>query len=383
MDTKKYYKPILLLLALIFLTYFSISFFNKTIETVANNKEEIKTVLDEFFKKRGSVLLSGDLKEIEGFYDKSSTYGKWALDHERRRVEYVKGWSEKRNLKFTEAESFYRIKSVKAGENSVWVYLVETMKMGYAYNIKSDVINYMGLGIRHSVQLVKVDGKWLIRRDWYYDPLDEDSAYIDAAPAEGIMPEIAPTTSKPETEEEAKPKKKGKYDREGAVAYADKYAGAAWGSGNNYEYNPKYRDYNGVGGDCTNFVSQVLHEGGGLPMDYVWNFNGKDSSTAWAQAPALFNYLIYTGKGKLIAKGYYLDMVKPTEQHPKGAIREIEKGDLICYEEKGEIVHFGVVTGFDSIGIPVVNTHTSDRYHVPFDLGWDKRVIYRFIHIND
>jgi len=55
-------------------------------------------------------------------------------------------------------------------------------------------------------------------------------------------------------------------------------------------------------------------------MDYVWNFNGKDSSTAWAQAPALFNYLIYTGKGKLIAKGYYLDMVNPTEQHPKGAI---------------------------------------------------------------
>jgi len=383
LDIKKYHKPIGLLLALIFLTYFSISFFNKTVQTTSDNKEEIKPVLDEFFKRRGSVLLSGDLTEIEGFYDKSSTYGRWALDHERRRVEYVKGWSEKRNLKFTEAESFYRIKSVKAGENSVWVYLVETMKMGYAYNIKSDVINYMGLGIRHSVQLVKVDGKWLIRRDWYYDPLDEDSAYIDAAPAEGIMPEIAPTTSKPETGEEAKPKKKGKYDREGAVAYADKYAGAAWGSGNNYEYNPKYRDYNGVGGDCTNFVSQVLHEGGGLPMDYVWFFDGKDSSTAWAQAPALFNYLIYTGKGKLIAKGYYIDMVKPTEQHPKGAIAEIEKGDLICYEEKGEMVHFGVVTGFDSMGIPVVNTHTSDRYHVPFDLGWDKRVIYRFIHIND
>jgi len=111
------------------------------------------------------------------------------------------------------------------------------MKMGYAYNIKSDVTNYMGLGIRHSLQLVKVDGEWLIRRDWYYDPLDEDSAYIDAAPAEGIMPEIAHTTSKLESKEEPKPKKKGKYDREGAVAYADKYAGAAWGSGNKYEYN--------------------------------------------------------------------------------------------------------------------------------------------------
>lgn len=109
-------------------------------------------------------------------------------------------------------------------------------------------------------------------------------------------------------------------------------------------------------------------------MDYVWNFNGRDSSTAWAQAPALFNYLIYNGKGRLIAQGTYTNMVKPSDTHPSGAIRELQKGDLICYEEKGEIVHFGVVTGFDSYGIPVVNTHTSDRYHVPFDLGWDKKL---------
>ncbi|MGB9780574.1 amidase domain-containing protein [Caldanaerobacter sp.] len=382
MKSKQSIKIFALITFILCFSYFSINFFNKTIEATSNGVEEVKILLNEFFKQRGKALLNQDLKEIEDFYDKSSTYGKWALDHERRRIEYVKGWSEKRNLKFTEAESFYRIKSVKAGENSIWVYAIETMKMGYVYDKKSDIINLMGLGIRHSIQLVKLDGKWLIRRDWYYDPLDEDSAYIDASPAEGIIPDATPT-SIPQKDEEQKANKKGKYDREKAVAYADKYAGAAWGSGNNYEYNPKYKDYYGVGGDCTNYVSQVLHEGGGLPMDNVWFFNGKDASTAWAQAPALFNYLIYTGRGKLIAKGHYLDMIKPTEQYPQGAIKALEKGDLICYEEKGEIVHFAVVTGFDSMGIPVVNTHTSDRYHVPFDLGWDKRVIYRFIHIND
>lgn len=383
MDKKIYYKALILSFAVIALSAFAIAFFNKTVETATDNKEEIIPILDEFFKARGSVLLSGDMREIEKFYDKSSTYGKWALEHEKRRIDYVSGWSEKRNLKFTEAQSFYKIKSIKAGENSIWIYLIETMKMGYAYNTKSNMINYMGLGIRHSMQLVKVDGKWLIRRDWYYDPLDEDSAFIDISPADGMVTEITPASSKPAVEEKSKVKKSSKYDREGAVEYADTYAGAAWGSGNNNEYNQKYRDYNGVGGDCTNFASQVLHEGGGLKMDYVWNFNGRDSSTAWAQAPALFNYLIYNGKGRLIAQGKYIDMVKPTDSHPKGAISELEKGDLICYEEKGEIVHFGVVTGFDSYGIPVVNTHTSDRYHVPFDLGWDKKVIYRFIHIND
>ncbi|MDI6603886.1 MAG: amidase domain-containing protein [Thermoanaerobacteraceae bacterium] len=377
------FKVLILLFVLIVLSAFTISFFNKTITTVANNQEEIKPILDEFFKARGSVLLSSDMREIEKFYDKSSTYGKWALEHEKRRIDYVSGWSEKRNLKFTEAQSFYRIKSIKVGESSIWIYLVETMKMGYAYNTKANIINYMGLGIRHSIQLVKVNGKWLIRRDWYYDPLDEDSAFIDISPADGIAPEIFPANFTPSGEDSKNIKKKGNYDREGAVKYADTYAGAAWGSGNNYEYNKKYRDYNGIGGDCTNFASQILHEGGGLKMDYVWNFNGRESSTAWAQAPALFNYLIYNGKGRLIAKGTYINMVKPTDLHPSGAIRELQKGDLICYEEKGEIVHFAAVTGFDSYGIPVVNTHTSDRYHVPFDLGWDKKIIYRFIHIND
>jgi hypothetical protein len=377
----KYYKIAIPLLILVLISIWGILFFNKTLSTVADNKEEIKPFLDAFFESRGNVLLSGNIKDIEKYYDTANTYGKWALEHEMRRINYVKGWSEKRNLKFTEAQSIYRIKSIKVGEQSIWLYLVETMKMGYEYNVKPNIINYMGLGIRHSIQLVKVDGKWVIRRDWYYDPLDEDSAFIDISPADGIAPEISPANSTPAGDSQNK--KKGNYDREGAVRYADTYAGAAWGSGNNYEYNKKYRDYNGVGGDCTNFASQVLHEGGGLKMDYVWNFNGRDSSTAWAQAPALFNYLIYNGKGRLIAQGTYTNMVKPSDTHPSGAIRELQKGDLICYAEKGEIVHFGVVTGFDSYGIPVVNTHTSDRYHVPFDLGWDKKVIYRFIHIND
>lgn len=93
-------------------------------QTTSDNKEEIKPVLDEFFKRRGSVLLSGDLTEIEGFYDKSSTYGRWALDHERRRIEYVKGWSEKRNLKFTEAESFYRIKKHKKLVKTLFGYIL-------------------------------------------------------------------------------------------------------------------------------------------------------------------------------------------------------------------------------------------------------------------
>lgn len=45
---------------------------------------------------------------------------------------------------------------------------------------------------------------------------------------------------------------KREYQREKAVEYAKKWA---------YRRNPKYYNYDGVGGDCTNFVSQCIYAG--------------------------------------------------------------------------------------------------------------------------
>ena len=39
-------------------------------------------------------------------------------------------------------------------------------------------------------------------------------------------------------------------------------------------------------------------------------------------------------------------------------------------------------TGFNSHGYPLVNTHTIDRYHVTWDLGWgDKNIKFYLIHV--
>ena len=48
------------------------------------------------------------------------------------------------------------------------------------------------------------------------------------------------------------------YNREAAVAYAKK-----WALGR----NPAYKDYELLGGDCTNYISQSLHAGG-IPFDH-------------------------------------------------------------------------------------------------------------------
>lgn len=43
-----------------------------------------------------------------------------------------------------------------------------------------------------------------------------------------------------------------KYYRQKAIQYAEKWA---------FSRNPKYHNFDAVGGDCTNFISQCLYEG--------------------------------------------------------------------------------------------------------------------------
>lgn len=76
------------------------------------------------------------------------------------------------------------------------------------------------------------------------------------------------------------------YNREAAVRYAHKWA---------FGRNPRYYDYEDIGGDCTNFVSQCLFAGGAA-MDYRpdlgWYYiNANDKAPAWTGVRYLFNFL--------------------------------------------------------------------------------------------
>ena len=76
------------------------------------------------------------------------------------------------------------------------------------------------------------------------------------------------------------------YDRFAGVSYAHRWA---------YERNPKYMNFDELGGDCTNFASQCLYAGAGV-MNFTptfgWYYNsGKDRAPAWTGVPYFFNFL--------------------------------------------------------------------------------------------
>ena len=81
------------------------------------------------------------------------------------------------------------------------------------------------------------------------------------------------------------------YNRTLAINYATKWA---------LSRNPKYYNFDSVGGDCTNFISQCIFAGS-KKMNYShkngWYYNsGYDKSPSWSGVEYLYNFLT-TNKG--------------------------------------------------------------------------------------
>ena len=76
------------------------------------------------------------------------------------------------------------------------------------------------------------------------------------------------------------------YDRHKAVEYAHRWA---------FERNPRYYNYDKLGGDCTNYASQCIFAGSGV-MNYTptmgWYYSSANNKApAWTGVPYLFGFL--------------------------------------------------------------------------------------------
>jgi hypothetical protein len=334
----------------------------------------IQSFLNELFSKRAQFLVMRKPEAIKPYYLEDYKPSVYALRQEMRRSKYLNRWAEKRKITLLEAKDRIRIIRIKLQGDQAKVSLINSLQLTYSYPNKLLHSESFGLGTRHGLTLKRTDDGWHVMREWYLDPFDVDGKLIPDGSL--LLNDEVYSEAKPE----AVISKPLKYNRLKAVAYAQKYAGAAWGAGNNNRYNPRYRDYTYIGGDCTNFASQVIGdpEGGGLPMRGGWRYTSGGGTEGWVRTDSLKSFLFNSGYAKLVARGHYEHVIK------REAIDKLQVGDLVAYEiGHGNVDHFAVIVGFDANRYPLVNCHTADRYAMPFDLGWDKYTKYLFIHMND
>ena len=144
-----------------------------------------------------------------------------------------------------------------------------------------------------------------------------------------------------------------KYDRVKAVEYAKKWA---------YDRNPNYYNFNELGGDCTNFISQCLFNGCSI-MNYTnvygWYYkNLNDRSPAWTGVNELRNFLINNnGENGIVGNG----------NGPFARISNLTNaqiGDVIQLYNGYEYYHSLMIVGFNSLE-PLIASHTENRFNYP------------------
>ncbi len=154
------------------------------------------------------------------------------------------------------------------------------------------------------------------------------------------------------------------YGRDAAVGYARQWA---------LSRNPKYYDYEALGGDCTNFVSQCIFAGSGV-MNFKptlgWYYIGANNhSPSWTGVEYLYNFLTRkTGAGPV---GREVDMARVQP----GDISQFA-GTSARFSHTQAIVSVGKVPSLDNIR---VCTHTFDS--LDRALATYRFLKIRFIHI--
>lgn len=157
------------------------------------------------------------------------------------------------------------------------------------------------------------------------------------------------------------------YNRQNAVDYAVKFA---------FSRNPNYHNFDNLGGDCTNYISQCLYKGSNVQNSTAFPFwyynNVNDRAPAWTGVEFLYNYLI---QNKTL--GPFGNLT---------SLSGIEIGDIINLKFAGNstFTHSLIVS---KINYPIksyedilVCAHTIDSLHRP--LSNYKFIDIRFIHIN-
>lgn len=329
-------------------------------------KEEATSIIKQIFENRNKAIIEGNLALIKDIFDTKTRNGLWAYEYEAQKVKYLHNWEEKQGVKFIAITPTVIVNRVRGNEEKLSVSLICSTEYQYVYENDLEEINSSRIGTEHIMNLTKKDDRWIITKEWYKDPFG-DFLDLEKLKVDSIKEYILAQEEKDLSNINERRKK--------AVQYAHQYCGAAGDEITGYKYNKKYRNYNPEGGDCANFASQILHEGGGFRKNSAWGYDNSGATRSWLNADGFKNYMVGSGRASVIAYGSYEKVFK--------ASYKLLPGDFVAYEKKGDITHISTVTALDSKGYALVTCHNTDRKDVPWDLGWsDKKVRFWLVRVH-
>ena len=155
------------------------------------------------------------------------------------------------------------------------------------------------------------------------------------------------------------------YDRRAAIRYAHRWA---------FSRNPRYYDYENIGGDCTNFASQCLYAGTGVmnfTPDFGWYYvDANNKSPSWTGVEYFYNFMIRSEQ-------------TPGPFGVQANMSRLLPGDFVQLRLTKEVFsHTPIIVAIDGPPTPdniLVAAHSFDSDYRPLS-SYDFQEL-RFIHI--
>ncbi|GAA0076392.1 amidase domain-containing protein [Clostridium sp. CTA-5] len=330
----------------------------KKVSAYTISDDEIKNYVENVFKIKSKAILTQDLECLKNIYNTDGKLGQWAYEYEERKIKYINNWAEKQGVKFINIIPKTKITKSRVGENISSFNILCSTEYKYIYPDQPDLINTSKIGTYHCLQVINKNDELKIIKEWYTDPF-ADSLNLENIKVDDIKEFIRLQPSRDFSNISER--------RKNALEYAENFCGLSNNEENEFKYNKKYKNFNCEGGDCANFASQILHEGGKFKKNSAWNYEKGSATGSWVNADKFTHYILNSGRASVIARGSYEKVYKLSYK--------LLPGDIVAYEKKGDITHISVVTGADSKGYTLVTCHNTDRNNVPWDLGWSNKKI--------
>lgn len=357
-------------------------------ETVADT-EQIQATIQAYFDLRYRSHSTLQLEDFRSFID-GSTQGDAFLRAETDKLEIELRHAQIYQLRYVEYDfslDFTEI-AIDASTQTATAFVTEGHDV--VFEIVEDVFDEPIVSsmrnLEHTITLHEENGIWKIVSDNYEDylwrllnstGLSKDEL-LHSLDTNNALPISIDSPSGIDGNCYFPPDESSRaYDRSSAVDYAHLWATAA------PPYNPDYYDFTNEGGDCTNFVSQAVYEGGGGVMigedTYGWYYNSvSDYASAWTGVG--FFYQFVTGYDVWSAGPEGCDIDKDNA----------EIGDVIQYDwdNNGDWDHSVIIVFSEDMGYGdmyhLIAAHTDDLDNYPFThfLYVHPNMVYRFLHID-
>jgi hypothetical protein len=271
---------------------------------VQSEKEQIKETVEAYFDIRYRSYKKLQLEDFQALVSETSLAREFLLS-ESDKLEIELQHLKRNQLRYTEVEYFLDFVdiSINSATQMAAVSVIEGHDVVFEISTRTSLseprISSMR-NLQHLISLHWENGVWKIISDEYEDYIWRVINNTGMSKEEylsfmvGSQDTIGPTSSKTfgtnslcslPDDPSSYP-----YNRSGAIDYAHQWAVAP------RPYNTKYFDYTDYGGDCTNFVSQAVYEGGAAQMvgegTYGWYYNSaNDHAAAWTGVIYFYKFI--------------------------------------------------------------------------------------------